>query len=132
VVTERRESIAVRPASAVILAGGRSARMGQPKATLILGGVTLIERTVAELARAFVDIVVVAAPAEEAIELPALGAVTIVRDDDAYQGPVGALARGLRAADIVNRRARRRGDSPGWRTITAAARALSPAMRRQA
>jgi molybdenum cofactor guanylyltransferase len=98
VVTERRESIAVRPASAIILAGGRSARMGQPKATLILGGVTLIERTVAELARAFVDIVVVAAPAAEAIELPALGAVTIVRDDDAYQGPVGALARGLRAA----------------------------------
>jgi len=72
--------------------------MGQPKATLVLGGVTLIERTVVELARAFVDIVVVAAPAAEAIELPALGAVTIVRDEDAYQGPVGALARGLRAA----------------------------------
>lgn len=97
------ESAIVKAASAIILAGGRGARMGQPKATLRLGGMTLIERTVAELARAelaraFDDIVVVAAPESEAIELPALGAATIVHDDDAYQGPVGALARGLRAA----------------------------------
>jgi molybdopterin-guanine dinucleotide biosynthesis protein A len=97
-VGERCETTVVKSTSAIILAGGRSARMGQPKATLRLGGVTLIERTVAELARAFDDVVVVAAPESEAIELPALGAVTIVRDDNAYQGPVGALARGLRAA----------------------------------
>ena len=93
-----RESTIVKSASAIILAGGRSARMGRPKATLRLGGVTLIERTVAELARGFDDIVVVAAPESEGIELPALGPVTIVHDGDAYQGPVGALARGLRAA----------------------------------
>jgi molybdopterin-guanine dinucleotide biosynthesis protein A len=100
-------------ASAIILVGGRSARMGQAKATLRLGGMTLIERTVAELSRAeltptelarveparmFDDIVVVAAPQSAAIELPPLGAVTIAHDEDAYQGPVGALARGLRAA----------------------------------
>lgn len=97
-MSDRRESTIVKSASAVILVGGRSARMGQPKATLRFGNVTLIERTVAELARAFDDIVVVAAPDSEAIELPALGAVTIVHDEDAYQGPVGALARGLRAA----------------------------------
>jgi len=97
-VDGRSESTVVKSASAIILVGGRSARMGQPKATLRLGGMTLIERTVAELACAFDDIVVVAAPAAEAMELPALGAATIVRDDDAYQGPVGALARGLRAA----------------------------------
>ena len=96
-MSDRRESI-VKPASAVILVGGRSARMGQPKATLRFGNLTLIERTVAELARAFDDIVVVAAPDSEAIELPALGAATIVHDESAYQGPVGALAQGLRAA----------------------------------
>ncbi len=95
---ERGESTIVKSASAIILAGGRSARMGQAKATLRIGGMTLIERTIAELARVFDDIVVVAAPESAAIELPALGAVTIVHDDDAYQGPVGALARGLRAA----------------------------------
>jgi molybdopterin-guanine dinucleotide biosynthesis protein A len=97
-VSDRRESTVVKSASAIILAGGRSARMGQPKATLRLGGITLIERTVIELARALDDIVVVAAPESEAIELPALGAVTLVHDENAYQGPVGALARGLRAA----------------------------------
>jgi molybdenum cofactor guanylyltransferase len=107
-VGDRSESIVVKSASAIILVGGRSARMGQAKATLRLGGMTLIERTVAELTRTdvtgtglaciFDDIVVVAAPESAAIELPSLGAVTIVHDDDAYQGPVGALARGLRAA----------------------------------
>jgi molybdopterin-guanine dinucleotide biosynthesis protein A len=107
-VSDRTESIVVKPASAIILVGGRSARMGQAKATLRLGGTTLIERTIAELtrtdiagtglARTFEDIVVVAAPESAAIELPPLREVTIVHDDDAYQGPVGALARGLRAA----------------------------------
>lgn len=102
-MTHRGENTIVNAASAIILAGGRSARMGQPKATLRLGGMTLIERTIgeltrAELARAFDDIIVVAAPESEAIELPALGAATIVHDENAYQGPVGALARGLRAA----------------------------------
>ncbi|MFZ1118737.1 MAG: NTP transferase domain-containing protein, partial [Candidatus Binataceae bacterium] len=72
-MSDRRESTIVKSASAIILAGGRSARMGAPKATLRLGGITLIERTVIELARAFDDIVVVAAPESEAIELPSLG-----------------------------------------------------------
>lgn len=77
--------------------------MGQTKATLRFGNLTLIERTIAELtrselARAFDDIVVVAAPESEAIELPVLGVATIVHDQEAYQGPAGALARGLRAA----------------------------------
>jgi molybdopterin-guanine dinucleotide biosynthesis protein A len=97
-VGDSGQSTVVRRASAIILAGGRSARMGRPKATLPIGGATLIERTVAELARAFDDVVVVAAPEAEAIELPALGAATVVRDESAYQGPLGALARGLRAA----------------------------------
>jgi len=89
----------VNSASAVILAGGRSARMsGRPKATLPFGGVTLIERIAAELRRAFDDIVIVAAPEAEAIGLPELGGATIVRDTSAFEGPAGALARGLRAA----------------------------------
>jgi molybdenum cofactor guanylyltransferase len=96
-VSDRRESTIAKSASAIVLAGGRSARMGEPKATLRFGNITLIERTVIELARAFDDIVVVAAPESEAIELPALGTVTIMHDENAYQGPVGALARGLLA-----------------------------------
>jgi molybdenum cofactor guanylyltransferase len=97
-VSQSRGSVIVEFASAIVLAGGRSARMGQAKATLRFDDLTLIERTVFELRRAFDYIVVVAAPESEAIELPALGAATIVHDDDPYQGPVGALARGLRSA----------------------------------
>jgi molybdenum cofactor guanylyltransferase len=89
----------VKSASAIILAGGRSARMGgRPKATLVFEGVTLLERIAAELGRAFDDIVIVAAPEAEAIELPALGNAAIVRDERAFEGPAGALVRGLRAA----------------------------------
>jgi molybdopterin-guanine dinucleotide biosynthesis protein A len=85
------------PASAIVLAGGRSARMGRPKATLRLGGITLIERTVAELARVFEDIVVVAAPQSEKIPLPDLKRAQVVRDENAYDGPAAGLARGIRA-----------------------------------
>lgn len=72
--------------------------MGEAKAMLRFDGQPLIERTVAELRRAFDDIVVAAAPEAEAIALPVRGSVTIVRDHTPYAGPVGALARGLRAA----------------------------------
>lgn len=84
-----------RGASAVILAGGRSSRMGRPKAMLRADGRTLIERSVAELRPRFSDLVVVAAPAAcEQFHIPAL-AVTIVRDARPYQGPAPALKLGL-------------------------------------
>lgn len=77
--------------------------MGQPKPALRFGEQTLIERIVAELRRAFNDIVIVAAPEDEGVAMADLGNVTIVRDETPYAGPVGALARGLRSAhhDIV-------------------------------
>ena len=90
--------------SAIILAGGRSARMGTSKTGLRFGDETMIARMAGELRRAFEDIVVVAAPREvesEPIEA-ALGAyatvVTLIRDGNAYEGPAGALVRGLEAA----------------------------------
>jgi molybdopterin-guanine dinucleotide biosynthesis protein A len=80
--------------SAVILAGGKSSRMGQPKALLPFDGEPLIAHTVRTLRCLFADIVVVAAPEQE---LPSLS-VTLVRDEVAYQGPVGGILYGLRAA----------------------------------
>ncbi|MGH7933041.1 MAG: molybdenum cofactor guanylyltransferase, partial [Candidatus Binataceae bacterium] len=94
----------VAPAfSAVILAGGRSARMGQPKATLRFGGAMLLERTITELKRQFDDIVVVAAPAaaETFPVKPVIDQferVTLLRDASAFGGPAGALRTGLLAA----------------------------------
>ena len=79
--------------SAIVLAGGRSSRMGRPKALLPFDGVPLIEHIVGALRTRFEDVVVVAAPEQP---LPAMPA-RVVRDDVPYQGPVGGLCYGLRA-----------------------------------
>lgn len=82
------------PASSIILAGGKSSRMGQPKALLLFDGEPLIVHLVRILRSAFSDIVVVAAPEQE---LPPVAA-TLTRDSVAYQGPVGGIYYGLQAA----------------------------------
>lgn len=67
--------------------------MGRPKALLPFGGQPLILHVVRRLRSLFPDTVVVAAPEQELPELPA----ALVRDEVAYQGPVGGMCRGLRA-----------------------------------
>lgn len=87
-----KEQTAVN-ASAVILAGGKSSRMGQAKALLPFGHEPLISHIVGALKRHFDDIVIVAAPQDEFPPLPA----RVVRDEIPYQGPVGGIYYGLRA-----------------------------------
>lgn len=88
--------------SAIVLAGGKSSRMGQPKAQLLFDGEPLIVHIARALESLFSDIVIVAAPGQE---LPSLRrgsgqalSVTLVRDEVAYQGPVSGIYYGLRAA----------------------------------
>jgi molybdopterin-guanine dinucleotide biosynthesis protein A/molybdopterin converting factor small subunit len=81
-------------ASAVILTGGKSSRMGRPKALLLFDGEPLIVHIARELERLFTDIVVVTSPEQKLPPLP----VTLVRDEVAYQGPVGGICYGLKAA----------------------------------
>jgi molybdenum cofactor guanylyltransferase len=81
-------------ATAIVLAGGKSSRMGRPKALLPFGNEPLILHIVRELNRIFAETVVVAAPGQEMPALPA----TLVRDEMAYQGPVGGITYGLKAA----------------------------------
>jgi molybdenum cofactor guanylyltransferase len=68
--------------------------MGAPKALLLFDGEPLIAHVVAALRRLFAEVVVVAAPGQDLPSMP----VTLVRDDVAYQGPVGGICYGLRAA----------------------------------
>ncbi len=68
--------------------------MGQAKALLVFDGEPLIAHIARALKRMFDEVVIVAAPEQE---LPALAA-TLVRDEVAYQGPVGGIYYGLRAA----------------------------------
>jgi len=81
-------------AAAVILAGGKSSRMGRPKALLPFDGEPLIAHVLRKLREMFAEAVVVAAPEQELPELPA----TIVRDEVAYQGPVSGIYHGLKAS----------------------------------
>jgi molybdopterin-guanine dinucleotide biosynthesis protein A len=68
--------------------------MGQPKAMLPFDGEPLIVHSVRALREHFPEVVVVAAPDQELPSLPA----TVVYDEVAYQGPVGGILYGLRAA----------------------------------
>ncbi|MGH7769397.1 MAG: NTP transferase domain-containing protein [Candidatus Binatia bacterium] len=92
-------------AAAVILTGGKSSRMGRPKALLLFDGEPLVLHLVRALSQLFPEVVVVAAPGEQFVELSRLLVsrpnelnVTIVRDEVAYQGPVGGIYYGLQAA----------------------------------
>ncbi|ANY09145.1 molybdenum cofactor guanylyltransferase [Pseudonocardia sp. HH130630-07] len=85
-----------RPAAAVVLAGGRSSRMGRPKAELDWHGSALLTRIVALLARAVDGPLVVVRAAGQA--LPALPPGTLVREDPVPGlGPLPAVGVGLAA-----------------------------------
>jgi molybdopterin-guanine dinucleotide biosynthesis protein A len=81
-------------AAAIILAGGKSSRMGRPKALLLFDSEPLIVHIVRSLNRIFSETVVVAAPEQELPSLPC----KLARDEVAYQGPVGGIYYGLKAA----------------------------------
>ena len=80
---------------AVVLCGGESRRMGQPKAWLPFGTERMLQRIVRLVRESVQDVVVVAAPGQELPELPEV--VTIVRDSVAGRGPLQGLAAGLSA-----------------------------------
>ncbi len=84
-------------AAAIVLAGGRSSRMGSPKAALEWHGSTLLRRVTGILARAVAPgpVVVVSAPGQH---LPALApGVEVVADSREGRGPLQGLAAGLAA-----------------------------------
>jgi molybdopterin-guanine dinucleotide biosynthesis protein A len=80
----------------VVLAGGRSSRMGTPKAALEWHGSTLLRRTVGILAQATCGpVVVVRAAGQDLPELPP--GTAVVTDPRAGKGPVQGIAAGLAA-----------------------------------
>jgi len=82
----------------IVLAGGRSSRMGTPKAALEWHGSTLLRRVTGLVARG-VDgpVVVVRAPGQPLPALPA--GVEVVEDAREGRGPLEGLAAGLAALD---------------------------------
>ncbi len=79
----------------VVLCGGRSSRMGRPKAWLPFGRELMLPRVVRLLGEAVGPVFVVAAPGQDLPPLPK--DVAIVRDEREGRGPIQGLAAGLKA-----------------------------------
>lgn len=81
----------------IVLCGGRSSRMGQPKAWLPFGGEVLLQRVVRIVREAVDPVIVVAAPGQDVPPLPS--GIEIVRDPVEGYGPLAGLAAGLTALE---------------------------------
>jgi len=79
----------------IVLCGGRSTRMGSPKALLPFGDETMLQRVVRLLGSVVSPLVVVAAPDQSLPGLPA--AVSVTRDEREGRGPLEGLRAGLKA-----------------------------------
>jgi molybdenum cofactor cytidylyltransferase len=91
---------------AIVLAGGKSSRMGRPKALLPIGstGITFFDRIIRTLLEAGLeDIVVVVGADAEAIRrgVRPVPRVRIVDNPDHEQGQLTSLVAGLRAIDAA-------------------------------
>jgi molybdopterin-guanine dinucleotide biosynthesis protein A len=82
-------------AGGIVLCGGRSTRMGSPKALLAFGPETMLQRVVRLLAPVVSPVVVVAAREQSLPALPS--SVIVARDDREGRGPLEGLRAGLRA-----------------------------------
>src|SRR4026208_1885685 len=91
---------------AIVLAGGKSSRMGRPKALLPIGstGITFFDRIIRTLLEAGLeDIVVVVGADAEAIRVGVrpVPRGRIVDNPDHEQGQLTSLVAGLRAIDAA-------------------------------
>jgi molybdopterin-guanine dinucleotide biosynthesis protein A len=84
------------PVAGIVLAGGRSSRMGTPKAALEWHGSTLLRRVVGVVERSVEGpVVVVRAPGQALPELP--DEIEVVQDAREGRGPLEGMAAGLAA-----------------------------------
>ena len=82
-------------AGGIVLAGGKSTRMGTSKALLPFGPETMLQRIVSILSGVVSPIVVVAAADQELPALP--DEVIVTRDEREARGPLEGLRAGLKA-----------------------------------
>jgi molybdenum cofactor guanylyltransferase len=79
----------------IVLCGGKSTRMGSPKALLPFGSETMLQRVVRLLGEVVEPIVVVAAADQDLPPLPV--DVIVTRDECEARGPLEGLRAGLKA-----------------------------------
>src|SRR6476620_3919506 len=83
--------------SAIILAGGRSTRLGRDKASQPLLGVPLLQRVVSGVEGLVNQIVVVRAGGQELPEVKTSASLRVVEDVHADSGPLAGIHAGLSA-----------------------------------
>ncbi|MBM4416419.1 MAG: hypothetical protein FJ035_09345, partial [Chloroflexi bacterium] len=83
--------------AAVVLAGGRGSRLGGDKVAARVGGRTLLARALAAAAAVAGELVVVAAPGQVLTAHDTPAPLRVVRDPEAYAGPLPGIVAGLDA-----------------------------------
>lgn len=94
-------SVDIRSITAVVLAGGRSRRLGRNKALELVGGVPLVSRVTSAIQTISSETVVVVAEERQAQALPLPSDARIVRDLYPNAGSLGGILTGLIAATGV-------------------------------
>jgi molybdopterin-guanine dinucleotide biosynthesis protein A len=84
-------------ASAIVLAGGRSSRLGRDKASEVLLGRTLLQRTVDAVSRVADEIVVVRSAGQTLPHVDTEARLSVVEDAYVGAGPLGGIYSGLKA-----------------------------------
>jgi molybdenum cofactor guanylyltransferase len=91
------------PASAIVLAGGRSSRFGRDKLVEPVEGAPLLHHAVAAVAAVCTEVLVVVPPGAASLPATAYGdlgrVVRIVRDPEPFGGPLVGMLAGLEQAD---------------------------------
>jgi molybdopterin-guanine dinucleotide biosynthesis protein A len=88
-------TVASAKVGGIVLAGGKSTRMGTPKAWLPFGSETMLQRVVRILNTLVAPIVVVAAAGQDLPALP--DEVIITHDERESRGPLEGIRAGLKA-----------------------------------
>lgn len=99
------------PAAGIVLCGGKSSRMGRPKALLPFGPELMLQRVVRILGEVVSPIVVVAAPDQDLPPLPA--EILYARDEHPGRGPLEGLSAGMKVLQTLARRLPARRASEG-------------------
>ena len=84
--------------TAVVLAGGRSLRMGVDKTQIDIGGQALVTRAVNAVAPFAAQVIIVTNRPENLPLAQLPDNIEIITDEVAYQGPLGGLATALKVA----------------------------------
>lgn len=87
-----------RRVTAVIVAGGKSTRLGRDKASEPLLGVTMLQRVIHRIELLFEEVVIVKARGQRLPEVESSAALEVVEDLYPEVGPLGGIYTGLSAA----------------------------------